>query len=450
MHFRLGSILLQLCLGLIAALCLFPRPSAAQSNGGLISIEVSKGRTISLAGTASSVFVADPGIADVQTPSARTIYLLGKAPGRTTLIALGPDERPIFQAEIEVVQPVGDIDRLLRQKVGDYGFTVSASGQGLLLAGVVPSAAIAERLVGIAGEYTAGGQVENRLKVAGAAQVKLKVRVAEVSRSLSKQLGFNWDAMGQSGSFAFGLATGRPDLIASGAVKRAGDGAGALFGSYKNGSTDITGVIDALAEDNLVSLLAEPSLTALTGEKASFLAGGEFPVPVVGNDGQFSVDYRSFGVSLVFVPLVVTGDRISLQVRPEVSELSTDGAIQVNGFSIPAIRTRRAETTVDLGSGQSFAIAGLLQNSFSTTVEQYPGLADVPVIGALFRSTRFQRKESELLIIVTPYLVTPVSQPNQVLPTDLLDPPTDIERILFGTLGGSGPHWRGPAGFMVE
>ncbi len=237
-----------------------------------------------------------------------------------------------------------------------------------------------------------------------------------------------------------------------GNIARSVSGADSVLATFSDGTSDISAVIDALAEDNLVSVLAEPSLTALTGEEASFLAGGEFPIPIVGDEGSVTVEYRTFGVSLQFVPLVVSGNQISLKVAPEVSELSDIGAIEVNGFDIPAVRTRRASTTVDLGSGQSFVIAGLLSASFGNTIRKFPGLGDVPVLGALFRSTSFRRSESELIIIVTPYIVQPTARLEaQVLPTDLVSPPTDIERILFGALTGSRRlRWHGPAGFMVE
>jgi pilus assembly protein CpaC len=291
--------------------------------------------------------------------------------------------------------------------------------------------------------------------VLSSVQVNLRVRVAEISRDVTRQFGINWSAIGSIGNFAFGLATGGATLpLASALPVAAGTttetllrGLGATatggipgnpqrFGSgYRAGSTDINGIIDALAADNLVTILAEPNLTAQSGEVASFLAGGEFPVPVGSRDNSISIEYKPFGVSLAFVPVVLGPDRLTLRVRPEVSELSDQGAINlptlVGALRIPALSVRRAETTVELGSGQSFAIAGLLQRNTGQIQEGVNGLTDLPVLGALFRSERFQRRETELVIIVTPYLVQPVSEPGALTaPTDSFRPATSLERIL--------------------
>jgi pilus assembly protein CpaC len=228
----------------------------------------------------------------------------------------------------------------------------------------------------------------------------------------------------------------------------------------------INNVIDALAEEGLVTILAQPNLTAISGQTASFLAGGEFPVPVPqsnsGNSSTITIEYKKFGVQLDFVPTVLSTDRIAIRVRPEVSQLTTQGATQINGFDIPALSVRRAETTIRLGSGESFAIAGLIQDNATTDISKFPGLGDVPVIGALFRSSRFQRQETELVIIVTPYVVRPVpSGPSLRLPTDGLQPASDFEQIVLGRLvkpsapiaanvGIGGARLRGDVGFIFE
>jgi len=209
-------------------------------------------------------------------------------------------------------------------------------------------------------------------------------------------------------------------------------GSGLAQANYLGDSVDVSGVIDALETEGLISLLAEPNLTALTGETASFLAGGEFPVPVVDNDGDVTVSFKPFGVSLAFTPTILSSNRISLKVLPEVSALSSSGAVNVNGLSIPALTTRRANTTVELGSGQSFAIAGLLQADSNQNVNEYPGLADIPILGALFRSTDFNRQETELVIIVTPYLVRPVSTNALLTPVDGFEIPDDFDRVVKG------------------
>jgi pilus assembly protein CpaC len=277
-------------------------------------------------------------------------------------------------------------------------------------------------------------------------QVNIRVRVAEISRDLTRQFGFNWHALGNPGNWAYGLSTGvAAGPIASVIGGSIGSGvAGASpqrFGfGFNDGTNDINGIVDALAADNLVTILAEPNLTAQSGEVASFLAGGEFPIPVAGSgtNGQATVtiEFKTFGVSLAFVPIVLGNDRLTLRVRPEVSELSDQGAISLplgNGtIRIPALAVRRAETTIELGSGQSFAIAGLLQRNTAQQTEGVNGLTDIPVLGALFRSDRFQRRETELVSIVTPYLVQPVSNPQALTaPTDNFRPATSLERILF-------------------
>jgi pilus assembly protein CpaC len=263
---------------------------------------------------------------------------------------------------------------------------------------------------------------------------------------MTRQFGFNWAALGGSGNWAFGLASGAAAGPLGGVIGGAiGSGvAGAspqrLGMRFNDGTNDINGIIDALAADNLVSILAEPNLTAQSGEVASFLAGGEFPIPVAGSgaDGNNSVtiEFKTFGVSLAFVPIVLSNNRLTLRVRPEVSELSEQGAISLplagGTIRIPALSVRRAETTIELGSGQSFAIAGLLQRNTAQLTEGVNGLTDVPVLGALFRSDRFQRRETELVIIVTPYLVQPVSNPTALAaPTDNFRPATSLERILM-------------------
>ena len=233
---------------------------------------------------------------------------------------------------------------------------------------------------------------------------------------------------------------------------------GLLGAGYSGGSWDVNLLIDALAQDQLISILAEPNLVAQSGETASFLAGGEFPVPVASQNDEVTVEFKQFGVSLAFVPTVLDNGRISLRVRPEVSELTNDGAIRLplagGVVEIPALRVRRAETTVELGSGQSFAIAGLLQDGSRMTGAGLPYLSELPVIGALFRSDWFRRNETELVIIITPHLVQPVSDPRALrLPTDGFKPANDIERILLNrqrARTAPPPRVPGQAGFILE
>jgi pilus assembly protein CpaC len=275
----------------------------------------------------------------------------------------------------------------------------------------------------------------NRLRTATPLQVTLKVRIAEVSRDLVKQIGVNLMSRDNTGGFLFGIGRGDPGTITgttgtfnvNPAATTIG-AAGHLFG------LDLLGTLDLAETDGLVTTLAEPNLTALSGETASFLAGGEFPIPVTqgsGNGSAVTIEYKQYGVSLAFTPIVLADGRISMRVRPEVSELSDAGAVKLGGFTVPALTTRRAESTVELGSGQSFMLAGLLRNSNNNSIDKAPFLGDLPIIGALFRSTKFRRQETELVIIVTPYLVRPVNG-RMALPSDGYRAPTDAEQFWDG------------------
>jgi pilus assembly protein CpaC len=279
-----------------------------------------------------------------------------------------------------------------------------------------------------------------------------------------KEFGINWESLFQSGNFTFGLVSGRTVSDGFGSFLRSPTGANSAFGSWQSGDDFINTALDALAEEGLVNVLAEPNLTALSGETASFLAGGEFPIPIDSDDDGLEIEFKEFGISLAFTPTVLSSSRISLRVRPEVSDLSDKGAITINGLTIPALATRRAETTVELGSGQSFAIGGLLSTDIENAISKYPGIGDLPVLGTLFRSTRFRSNETELVILVTPYLVRPVDEPRMALPTDGYRAPSDVERILMGRLhsaqlqpGRAGPlnpdgarRLVGPVGFVLE
>jgi pilus assembly protein CpaC len=291
----------------------------------------------------------------------------------------------------------------------------------------------------------AGAQIVNKLQVTGSLQVNLSVRVAEVSRSAMKKLGVNFSAFGQISNFKAGLLS-------------SGNKAGIRFGG---GNSNASAVLDALATEHLASVLAEPNLTALSGESASFLAGGVFPIPVVQNNGQASVEFRSFGVSLEFVPTVLSNNQINIRVKPEASELSSQGAVQMNGFSVPAISTRRADTVVELASGQSFAIGGLIRRSVNTDISSFPWLGELPVLGALFRSSSYQKEETELVIIVTPYIVRPGSSLSQMsAPTDRIEPPLGVGSTPKNSLASPPPAPGAPrtglssraggAGFIIE
>lgn len=392
-----------------------------------LAVEAGKGRLIRLDRPAATVFIADPKIADVQVKSPTLVYVLGKAPGATSLFALDAGERMIADLAVNVGIDTARLDQALKRHAPNSQVQVESVDGALILSGKAGSAAEGADILRIAAQFVPGegearaGRLINRIVVEQPNQINLHVRVAEVSKQAREVLGVNWDAMGLLGEGMVGLATGRQIFTnpASRETFSRLNGTDTIVGSYQDGDLDLNVLVDALKQKGLVKVLAEPNLTAVSGEPASFLAGGEYPIPVPqrGED-LITIDYKQFGVSLSFVATVLDGGRISLNVRPEVSQLSEAGAITVQGLTVPALTTRRAETTVELGSGQSFAIAGLLQNTSNETLRKLPGLGDIPVLGNLFRSKEFQKNESELVIIVTPYLVKPASR-TLATPADL-------------------------------
>jgi pilus assembly protein CpaC len=436
-----------------------------------ISVQAGTGMLLRLPQPAATVMSAEPAVARVQPASPTSLFLMGVAPGRTTVIATTDAGAAIVQYDVTVTPAVGGQSpaasagapgtisaetlraiqaAIARTVPGASGVVVRAAGADTVLTGTVPSAAAAQQAEAIArgfvGEKTS---VTDLLTVLGSVQVNVRVRIAEISRQITRQLGFNWQALGSGSTWRFGLRTGAAisnaavnPLLPLGLSPFSGAPLPNQFGAgVHSGNWDVNGIVDALAADQLITILAEPNLTAQSGETASFLAGGEFPVPVSGatSNGSttISVEFKQFGVSLAVVPTVVSPTRVNLRVRPEVSQLSTTGAVSLplsgGTLTIPALTVRRAETTIELGSGQSFAIAGLLQKTTIDAANALPGIGEVPIIGALFKSSDFQRGDSELVIIVTPYLVRPASGPAELqTPVDEFKPATDLDRILFG------------------
>ncbi|HEX4112479.1 MAG TPA: type II and III secretion system protein family protein [Stellaceae bacterium] len=427
-----------------------PNPTTVR---GAVTLEVSQGKLIVLPAPAKNVFIADPVIADVQVANADHVFVFGRKAGRTSLYALGVDGILLRAVNIEVYNPTGRAQQLTTATPGSSDIHVGNTANGLVLEGTAASPAAAALAQRSATENAPDkAAIDDRVKVRGSAQVTLRVRIAEVSRTITKQLGFNWNALMQAGNFQYGLYTGR--TLFSAATTTGGGNLfnpapplqsaaqpGSLIGGFNTAGGSLNAVIDALAEEGLVTILAEPTLTAISGETASFLAGGEFPIPISQALGVTTIEFKSYGVSLNFLPTVMAPNHISLRVRPEVSQITTQGAITVSGLQIPALTVRRADTTIELGSGQSFAIAGLIQDNTTNDIQRFPGLGDLPVLGALFRSTAFQRQESELLIVVTPYIVRPIDDPKSIrYPTDAWKPATDIERVFYGLIAAPNPH----------
>jgi pilus assembly protein CpaC len=305
---------------------------APDSLRGTLNISSSRGQTINLTAPATTIFVADPSIADYQAPSNRTIFVFGKKSGRTSLFALNEAGEALAEYQVVVTQPIEDLRALLRSQVGDYPIKVSYTPRGAVLSGMAPNAEVVDTAKTVTEQFLgAGSVVVNKIQVAGSLQVNLHVRVAEISRSAMKALGINLSASIQSGNFSFGVLSG------SGGGSGATQGGGTAGIGFNAGNTSIGAVLDALANERLVSVLAEPNLTAISGESASFLAGGEFPIPVSQGNQQVTIEFRRFGVSLEFVPTVLSNNLINIRVKPEVSELSAQGAVTVGGISVAAL-----------------------------------------------------------------------------------------------------------------
>jgi pilus assembly protein CpaC len=438
------------------------------ATGQRIILEVNKGTLERLAGPAATVFVANPEIADVQVKSPTLIYITAKAPGETVIYAVDASDHVLLNAPILVEHDISRLRSSLRQVAPGEQIAADSVDGNLVLTGVASDAGQADKVsrlaASIAGEAK-GSQVINRMTVATPNQVNLRVKIAEVDVNKLSDIGVNW-------SKAFGNPASSLQFMTNNPATFAAEPVNTLIAGKMIGQA-VSATVDALTTEGFITVLAEPNLTAMSGQTASFLAGGEFPVPVSGassSTGGFptiSIEFKSFGVSLAFTPTVIDSHHLNLRVRPEVSQLTTTGEVSVPLTStatvtIPALTVRRAETSVELGSGESFAMAGLLQHTSTQLVSKVPWIGDIPILGALFRSDRFQRMETDLVIIVTPYLVNPV-QTRMAAPTDGLRLPNDAQRVFLsdkhrtglpgpgpGPLNAGGKGLIGPGGFRLD
>ena len=432
-----------------------------------LTLEINKGTAIKLPGPAATVFVAAPDIADVQVRSPNMVYVFAKKPGDTVLYAVDDQDRVLLNTIVRVTSPISRMKDALEALHPGNGVTYDNQGETILLTGTVRSAVVAEDARRLAVQHVNGNaaKVISNIRVDAPTQVQLRVKIAEVRRDALKRVGINWQNINNIA--LFGLSTLGIGAGVGGAVRTIQNTGGVASGALAF-QTDggLNGIVDFLATQNQATILAEPNLIAMSGETASFLAGGEIPLitPQGGtNNSLITITYKQVGVSLAFTPTII-GDRINLKVAPEVSQLSTIGSINVpltaNAVvTVPGIQTRKASTTIELGSGQSFAIAGLLQASSQQDIVKMPWLGDIPVLGSLFKSDAYQRSETELVIIITPYFVEPA---NGKLRTPLTDrvPPTDADRILMQRLNHPTPprrvavgreRYAGPsAGFKLD
>ncbi len=422
-----------------------------------ITIVAGKSLTMRTRLPVKRISIAAPDIADALALSPTQIYVTGKTPGLTNLTLWGEADRITATFNVEVTPDVSGLKMKLHEVLPDQtGIKVAAAQGSITLSGTVSGPGYMTEAVGIAQSYALRDRdgkprVVNLLEIAGVQQVMLEVRVSEMSRTLSRQLGINFATVSSSGR-QFGVSlldslTALPSNGFPGNPLSVSSTVNGLLGFVANGASWAV-AIDALKDNGLLRVLAEPTLITMSGKSANFLAGGEFPVPVPQasiSAPVITIQYKPFGVGLVFTPTVLSDGRINMVVAPEVSELDFSQAVSLQGFIIPSITTRRVSTTVELADGQSFAIAGLLREEVKEDIKKFPLLGDIPILGALFRSSSFARSETELVIIVTPHLVKPLDMSRQTLPTDAYVEPNDFEFYLEGRVEGRDGGRQAPA-----
>lgn len=414
-----------------------------------LSLVVGKAVVVQSRAAVRRVSIAAPEIADAIVLSPRQIYLTGKSAGVTNMIMWGESDKVTAIFDVEVAPDIMALKAKLHEMFpGEKGVRVTSAREGITVAGTVSGVTRMAQIVALAETYVpldkAGKpRLTNLLEVSGVHQVMLEVRVSEISRSLARNLGINFNTVSASGrQFGLSLLGGLTSVPFGGSPTsplQASGNVNAILGFLGNGAS-WTVFIDALKENGLLHVLAEPTLITLSGKSANFLAGGEFPIPVPQSGAglnTITIEYKSFGVGLNFTPTVLTDGRINMIVAPEVSELDFSTAVSFQGFVIPGITTRRVSTTVELGDGQSFAIAGLIREDVREDIKKFPLLGDVPILGPLFRSSSFTKNETELVVIVTPHLVKPIDLARQTLPTDAFSEPDDFEFYVEGKMEGS-------------
>ncbi len=395
--------------------------------------------------------IANPQIADISSLSDRSIYVLGKQPGTTTLTLLDAQGTLISNVDVVVSADISEFKERLRQILPSEKIEVRTANDGIVLSGVVSSPQKLQRALDLAERY-APERVSNLMSVGGVQQVMLKVRFAEmqrsVSKSLSASLATNGNLLGNlslnSGNGRYSNAGNQANGLA-GTLPASHPPAGATMLGFNAGAGQVGVLLEALESKGVVRTLAEPNLTALSGQEAKFLAGGEYPVPVAQDNSTVTVEFKPFGVELNFIPRVVDGDIINLELKAAVSAIDPNNGFELNAFRIDAFKRRETSTTVEMRDGDSFAIAGLLQDDFRDTNSQVPWLGDIPVLGALFRSADYQREQSELVIIITAHLVSPTRGEALALPTDRLRPPSEKDLFLFGKTSKDNTKLRGAA-----
>jgi len=454
--------------------------SASALGQEIITVEINKGTMVKLSRAAASIVVSDPNTADVQVVSPKLVFVRGKKIGETSFYAVDNDDESIMSATIDVTHNLSNLARAVKRAVPDADIEFKTVDGGLVMDGYAGSVTESENIRDIASTFVGSGdKMINMIKTSGSDQVMLRVKIVEMSRNNLKNFGINLQNAFSGGNglemqilqgpdIGINNATNNAVTLSgvpvdrTGLLDRGGNPNTGLLFRWHGGA--MTSLVDALETQGLASVLAEPTLTTTTGKAASFLAGGQFPLPVAGQNGTVTIQYQPFGVSLNFTPVVMSKNRMSITVAPEVSTLNFNNPIQVQNITYPILNTRKASATVELGSGDSFALAGLLRSDQSNNISKFPGLGDVPILGTLFRSTAFQNDQSELVILVTPYLVHPVAEKRLQTPMDGYKPPTDLQLLLQGDLYqqqpmskketqkkmSEMPHLHGEGGFILE
>jgi pilus assembly protein CpaC len=407
----------------------------SSSHSAAITIPIGKSENVHTDGAFSDVVVADPETADVVPLTDHSVSILGKKIGATRVSLYGEGKRLVGLVDVEVSYDTVRLSAAIARQFPYARIKVSSLNGRLLLSGSAPDAITVDRAMAFAKQF--GPDVINSMQVSAPQQVLLAVRFIEVSRTASRELGIQWNVVAQNINATIGTSA----LLSGNAPF------GTILSHVLKGNTNVDALIQALEQRQVARSLAEPNLVALSGDTANFLAGGEFPFPVAAQLGLVTIEWKRFGVGLAFTPTVLGNGQINLKIEPEVSQLDPTNVVQVGSVAVPSLIVRRANTTVELRDGQSFAMAGLLQNTSNANLEQLPWIADVPVIGALMRSTQYKKKETDLVIIVTPHLVQP-ARPGDPLrvPTDNAVAGNDADLFLLGRAEMTKPQRRALAG----
>ncbi|GHT94013.1 hypothetical protein FACS1894122_10180 [Alphaproteobacteria bacterium] len=386
--------------------------------GIIKEIEINSVNFIKLNEKISEIFIPDPTIIDVQMLTDNSLYVIGLAPGVTTFVINGKDGNALVDCKVRVTYPLEAIKEAITEMYPDTRVELMSIDNSLIVKGRVPSPEIASDVMEIVGRFVAAAKIVNKLIIETSTQVMLKVKIAEVTRDLGKSLGIDWKAMSEGATAngaKYGFLSGDGERMSKSITETMADKKGTLWSAYIGGQTGLSGLIDALANESFASILAEPTLVALSGTSATFKSGGEFGYTLHQSGGNSNTsEFKQWGTSIEFTPVVISEDRITLKVSPKVSTISKKADVET-----PEVTSKEVSTTVELGSGESLAIAGLLQTTMNSTSTETPFLADIPFFGALFRQSNVKKTEKELVIIVTPYIVKPSSKKLKT-PTDMI------------------------------